>query len=138
MSSVNEARILGHLGKDPECRYTNSGTAWCAFDVGTTESMKQQDGTWKSVTDWHRVVFWKKQAENCARFLKKGSKVYIEGSMKKRSYEKDGRKQFISEILGQKIIFLTERKNSGDGGQEPFARESEAPDSGGFDQDIPF
>jgi single-strand DNA-binding protein len=136
MSSVNEARILGYLGKDPECRYTNSGTAWCAFDVGTTESVKQQDGSWKDITDWHRVVFWKKQAENCAKYLKKGSKVYVEGSLKKRSYEKDGRKQFISEILGHRIIFLSERKNGGDGGQRPETTEQDNGSS--FDQDIPF
>ncbi len=133
MSNVNEARILGYLGKDPDSRYTNSGTAWCSFDVGTSDSIKQQDGSWKSITDWHRVVVWKKQAENCAKYLKKGSKVYIEGSMKKRSFEKDGRKQYIAEILAHKIVFLSERKLEPEG-----ERVQEENTDTVFDQDIPF
>ncbi len=139
MICVNEARILGSLGKDPELRHTSSGIACCTFDVGTTKSLKQQDGSWKNSTEWHRVVTWRKQAEYCAKHLLKRSRVYIEGEMTKRSYEKDGRKQYISEVVAHKVIPLGDQKGSGSIEFDPTPTESRNDDSASaFDGEIPF
>jgi len=104
--TVNKAIMIGRLGKDPELRYTPSGTACATFSVATSESWKDDDGNEKVKTDWHHVVAWRKLGEICQQYLKKGSQVFIEGKIRTRSWEKDGNKQYITEIIADHIQFL--------------------------------
>lgn len=87
---MNKAMVIGNLGNDPEIRYTQSGTPVATFSVATTEKWKDKDGQQQEHTDWHRIVAWQKLAEICKEYLKKGSKVYIEGKMQTRKWEENG------------------------------------------------
>lgn len=103
---LNKVQLIGHLGKDPELRYTPSGIAVCNFSLATTESFKQDD-EWKDKTEWHNIVAWRKLAETCSNYLKKGSKVYVEGKLQTESYEKDGGdKRYITKVIINSMIFL--------------------------------
>lgn len=98
MRGLNKVMLIGHLGKDPELSYTPNGTAVCKFSVATDESYKGEDGNIVPKTEWHNIVAWRKLAEICGQYLKKGSKVYLEGRIKTDSYEKDGKKQYFTKI----------------------------------------
>ena len=87
MASVNKAIIIGNLGKDPEVRYTQSGRAMARFPVATKETWMDRDNARQERTDWHNIVVWGKQAETCGQYLSKGRQVYIEGSIRSRSYD---------------------------------------------------
>tara|TARA_Y100000310_G_scaffold13493_1_gene13720 strand:- start:4668 stop:5114 length:447 start_codon:yes stop_codon:yes gene_type:complete len=87
MSSVNTIQILGNLGEDPKLSFTTSGQPVCNLRVATNEQFRV-DGELRQHTEWHRVVVWGKNAENCAEYLKKGRQVYVEGRMKFRKYDK--------------------------------------------------
>lgn len=103
---LNKVQLIGHLGKDPELKYTSNGTAVCNFSLATTESYKQDD-SWVDKTEWHNIVAWRKLAETCSNYLKKGSKVYVEGKLQTESYEKDGGdKRYITKIIINSMIFL--------------------------------
>jgi single-strand DNA-binding protein len=116
--SLNKAQLIGHLGKDPELKYTQAGTAVCSFSIATNESWKDQEGNIQERTEWHNIVAWRKLAEICGEWLKKGKRVYIEGRMQTRSYEKDGVKKYIMEIVAEDMIML-------DGGTPRVASETE-------------
>src|SRR5690606_26707219 len=104
---VNKAIILGNLGKDPEVRFTNSGQAVCQFSVATSERWLDSDGNKQERTEWHNVVVWGKQAENCGQYLNKGSQVFVEGRIQTRSYDdKDGNKRYMTEIVAKDVRFL--------------------------------
>ena len=111
MASVNKAILIGNLGKDPELRYTGSGTAVCNFSIATTEKWRdQQSNEMKERTEWHNIVLWGRQGENAKEYLQKGSPVYIEGRIQTRSYDdKEGNKRWITEIVGQRMQFLGRR-----------------------------
>lgn len=125
--SMNVVMILGNLGDAPEFKKFNSGKMTCSFSVATSEVYYDKDGEKKEETEWHRVVAWGKQAENCAKYLTKGSQVLVQGSNKTRSYEdNDGNKKFIHEIVADNIRFLNfSAKKGGDlgGGKAPSAPE---------------
>ncbi len=104
--SLNKVQLIGNLGKDPEMRYTSSGIAVATFSVATSDSWKGQDGNMQERTEWHNIVAWRKLAEICGEWLKKGKKVYIEGKLQTRSYEKDGVKKYITEIVAENLIML--------------------------------
>ncbi len=104
--SLNRVTLLGNLGRDPELRTTPSGASVCNFSIATTESYKDKNDQWQEVTDWHNVVFWNRQAEVAGQYLKKGSKVYIEGKLKTRSYEKDGVTRYVTEVMGNNLVLL--------------------------------
>ncbi len=104
--SLNRVTLLGNLGRDPEVRTTPSGATVCNFSIATTESYKDKNDQWQEVTDWHNVVFWNRQAEVAGQYLKKGSKVYIEGKLKTRSYEKDGVTRYVTEVMGNNLVLL--------------------------------
>src|SRR5574343_1313169 len=105
--TLNKVMLIGRLGKDPELKYTPSGTAVANFTVATNESYKGKDGKKVENTDWHKVVAWNKLAEICGQYLKKGSLVYIEGKIKTRSYDKDGVKHYITEIVADEMQMLS-------------------------------
>ena len=105
--TLNKVVLIGRLGKDPELKYTPSGTAVANFTIATNESFKDKDGKKVENTDWHKVVAWNKLAEICGQYLKKGSLVCIEGKIKTRSYDKDGVKHYISEIVADEMQMLS-------------------------------
>jgi single-strand DNA-binding protein len=105
--SINKALIMGHLGRDPDIRYTNTGTAVCTLSIATTEKHKAADGSVKETTEWHKVIVWQKQAENCHKYLKKGSMAYVEGRIQTRSWEDNtGQKRYSTEIIAQSVQFI--------------------------------
>lgn len=115
--TLNKVILIGRLGKDPELRYTPTGAAVATFNVATNEAYKDKDGKDVENTDWHRIVAWRKLAEICGQYLKKGSLVYIEGKLKTRSYDdKDGTKKYITEIVADNMQMLGGRM--GDSGSE--------------------
>jgi single-strand DNA-binding protein len=115
--SLNKAQIIGNAGKDAELRYTNTGKAFARFSVATTDSWKDQSGAQQEKTVWHNVVAWDKLAEICASYVKKGTKVFIEGKIDNRSYDdKDGVKKYTSDIVASDMILLSGGPNSGDRG----------------------
>jgi single-strand DNA-binding protein len=141
MASVNKVILVGNLGKDPEVRFTPSGRAVAKFPIATTESWMDQESGRQERTEWHNVVVWGKQAESCGQYLAKGRQVFVEGSIRSRSYDdKEGNKRYITEIVAQRIQFL------GGGGGRGAGAESGST-SGNFDEfgggpipddDVPF
>lgn len=105
--SLNKVMLIGNLGKDPELRYTTSGVAVATFTIATNESWKDQEGNLQERTEWHNIVAWRKLAEICGEWLKKGKKVYIEGRIQTRSYDdKNGVKKYVTEIVADDLIML--------------------------------
>lgn len=139
--SINKAILIGNLGKDPELRYTSAGVAVATFSLATNESWKDQDGNVQERTQWHNVVAWRKLAEICSEYLKKGSKVYMEGRIQYRNYDdKNGVKRYITEIVLDQMVMLDSR---GGGSSSSSSMEAEAPPSaeepsGGKADDLPF
>jgi len=108
MASLSKAIIIGNVGKDPEMRYTPSGVPITQFSVATNRTLTDNDGNQKTLTDWFRIVAWKRQAELCNEYLSKGKKVYVEGSLHIREYTDDkGLQHRIVEITAEKILFLS-------------------------------
>lgn len=98
--SVNNALLIGRLGRDPELRYTTAGSAVCTFSLATDDSYKDKDGNEKQVTDWHNIVAYRKLAEICGQYLKKGALVCVQGKIKTREYaDKNGIKHRVTEII---------------------------------------
>lgn len=124
--SVNKVILVGNLGKDPEVRYTQTGSAVANFSIATSEQWNDRDGKKQERTEWHNIVVWGKQAEHCGQYLSKGRQVYVEGSIRTRSYDdKSGNKRYITEIVAQRIQFL----GGGGGTRLP----QQGVDSGGVD-----
>jgi len=105
--SLNKVTLLGRIGTDPEIKYTQNGQPVCTLSIATNQIWKDESGVLQSKTDWHRVVAWGKLAETCHEYLKKGSKLYLEGSLHTRQYDdKDGQKKYITEIKMNEMIML--------------------------------
>ncbi len=136
--SLNKVQLIGNLGKDPELKYTPSGVAVATFSIATSESWKDQEGNQQEKTEWHNIVAWRKLAEICGEYLKKGKKVYLEGKLQTRNYEKDGIKRYVTEIVADQLIMLDGggggKGNSGGSAVESTPIASEAPK----DDDLPF
>jgi single-strand DNA-binding protein len=103
---LNKVMLIGHLGKDPELKYTEKGTAYCNFSIATDESYKDENGNKVERTEWHNIVTWRKLAEICQQYLKKGSKIYCEGKLQTDSYEKDGIKRYNTKIVMTDMTML--------------------------------
>ncbi len=135
MSGINKAILIGNLGRDPELRYTGTGTAVCNFSIATSESYTDRSGDRVERTEWHRIVTWDKTAEHCAQYLKKGRKVYVEGRITLNEWEdKEGAKRHTTEIVAQTVQFLSPQSDGG--GQGGGYSSNEPPPAG--DGDIPF
>jgi len=129
--SLNKVQLIGHLGADPESRFTTSGSAVTNFNLATNESWKSAEGDTKEKTEWHRVVMFGKMAETAAEYMKKGQLVYIEGRLQTRSWDdKDNVKRYTTEILCDNFTMLG--RKSDDAGSGSSAKESEQ------DDDLPF
>ena len=116
--TLNKVSLIGRLGRDPEMRYTASGTAVCTFTLATNRYRRDgADGQPQEETDWHTVVTWDKLAETCNQFLTKGRLVYIEGSLQTRSWEQDGVKKYKTEVVAREMIILDSRDRTEESGE---------------------
>jgi len=146
MASVNKAIILGNIGKDPEVKYTASGEAICNITVATSESWKDKaTGEKKELTEWHRISFFGKLAEICGQYLKKGSQVYIEGSIRTRKWtDKEGQERYTTEIRGDEMKMLggkiegTQRTQDNERRSEQQQKSKPKPSFDDLGDDIPF
>lgn len=162
MASVNKVVLIGNLGADPENRFMTNGDAVCSIRLATTESWKDKNsGEKKEITEWHRVVFYRKLAEIAAEYLKKGSSVYIEGRLRTRKWtDKDGAERYTTEIEASELQMLGKPPVSSDrntqgadnrtkgtpaagnqastGGSDGNARKPAPAYAGPGDEDIPF
>ena len=150
--SVNKVILVGNLGQDPDIRQTPQGSAVASLSLATSENFKDKNGNWQDATEWHRVTLWNYLAETAAKNLKKGSKVYIEGKLQTRSYEKDGITRFVTEINASHLVLLDPSSNSGNyeaggysGGGSSYSESKPSNKvseddlmSDGDDDDIPF
>ncbi len=137
--SVNKVTLLGNLGKDPEVKYTPSGTAIATLSIATNYRTKDKtSGEWQDHTEWHRVVCWERLAEIAGEYLKKGRSVYIEGRLQTRSWDdkESGQKKFMTEVIANDLVLLGGgREGAGDdsGGRSRGASAS----GNNFDQSAP-
>lgn len=130
---LNRVTLIGNLGKDPEMKYTTNGTAVANFSLATSESWKDDSGQKQERTEWHNIVVWRKLAEVCAEYLKKGSRVYLEGKIQTRSYDdKNGVKRYVTEIVMSEMIMLDSPQSH----TPPATQHEEEP--GGKIDDLPF
>lgn len=126
MASVNKTFLVGNVGKEPELRTTTSGISVCSFSLATTQKTKNGEDT-----QWHRVTFYDKLADIVSEFVRKGSQVYVEGSIKYGKYtDKNGIEKYTTDIIGREIQFLGGRKNE-------VAGDSKVKDEE-FSDEIPF
>src|ERR1043166_4015275 len=154
---VNKVILVGHLGADPDMRYTPSGQGVCELRLATSESWNDKNGQRQERTEWHRIVVWGKRAEVCSKYLAKGRQVFVEGRIQTRNYDdKDGNKRYITEIIANDVQFLGGGRDGGggrggraDGGPPPPSdndfggfggggRRGGGGGGGGPDDDIPF
>ena len=143
-SGINKVILVGNLGQDPEVKYTAGGAAVTTLSLATSESWKDKDtGSDQEKTEWHRVVLWRRLAEIAGEYLKKGSKVYIEGQLQTRKWEQDGQTRYTTEVVGRDMQFLDSRASSSsdsssyDDINQDMSSQN-LPDSGITDDDIPF
>ena len=114
---VNKVILIGNVGADPELRYTAGGTAVTNFNIATNESWTDSSGERQERTEWHRIVVWGRLAESCNQYLRKGSKVFIEGRLQTRSWEtQDGQKRYTTEVVARDMQMLDSRGDIDSGG----------------------
>ena len=142
MASVNKVILVGHLGRDPELRYTPSGAAVANFSLATNDVWTDKSGEKQERTEWHRIVVWGKQAEIAGEYLAKGKQIYIEGSLQTREWnDRDGNKKQTTEVRAQRLIMLG--RGEGRSAAAPGAEMGTGGGPGGpttpaGDDDIPF
>jgi single-strand DNA-binding protein len=129
--SVNKVILIGNLGKDPEIKYTPSGVPVAKFSLATNERYKDKSGEWQDRTEWHNIVAWQRLAEIVGDYVKKGSKIYVEGRLQTSSWEdkQSGEKKYRTEVIAQDLVLL-DRRGDTDG-------EGRASRGAGFDQRTP-
>src|ERR1035437_4414420 len=122
--SLNRAQLIGNLTRDPELRYTPSGTAVCSFSIATNRNWTTDTGEKKEEVEFHRIVSWNKLAELCSQFLTKGRKVFVEGRLTTRSWDaQDGTKKTTTEIIINDMILLDNRRTSDETSHEEAIEE---------------
>ncbi len=137
MASLNKVMIIGNLGKDPEMRFTANGSAVTTFSVAASRNFTGPDGERHEATEWFNIVAWNKLAETCSQFLQKGRRVYVEGRLQTRSWEKqDGSRGYMTEVVANTVLFL----DRAGGGEPQPAEDFGAPAAvGDMDaDDLPF
>ncbi len=139
---VNKVILIGNLGRDPELRYTQSGTAVATLNMATSRRRKDQDGNYIDETEWHRVIAWAKTAEFCGNYLSKGHKIYVEGRLQTRKWtDQNGQDRYTTEVVAENLQSLTPKGSGSMGGfqepplpDDPFG--SGGSMSGGFTSDV--
>lgn len=136
MSSVNKVIIVGNLGKDPEMRYSQDGKAIANLTVATSESWKDKNtGEKREKAEWHKVTFFDKLAEIVGKYLKKGSKIYLEGKLQTRKWQdKDGQDRYTTEIVGSEMKMMS---GKGDGESRAAPAPASSNSVNDFDDDMP-
>ena len=153
---VNKVILIGNLGSDPEVKYLPTGVPVANVSLATNDSWTDKSGEQREKTEWHRLVFWRKLAEIVGQYLKKGSKVYVEGRLETRSWDdQSGQKHYMTEVVVNDMQMLDGRGDAG-GGQQggggfeagpPSGPQSGPPEGGGYaptggdsadDDDLPF
>ena len=134
MASVNRVILLGRLGNPPELRYTQSNRAVTELRIATSRRYKNRDEQWVEQTEWHSVVVWGRDAENCERYLRKGREVFIEGRLQTRDWtDQNGQKRYKTEIVADRVQFVGGRGDDQDGdsrgGYQPPQRSPSQPSS---------
>ncbi|MEK9645109.1 MAG: single-stranded DNA-binding protein [Alphaproteobacteria bacterium] len=131
---INRVFILGNLGADPELKTTGGGSSVCEMRIATSESwFDKSSNERKERTNWHRVIVWGKSAENCAKYLRKGSKAFVEGRIQTREWQdQSGNKRHTTEIVANSVQFI-DTKSGGGGQREPAKKGGRFEDS-----EIPF
>ncbi len=146
---INKVILVGRLGRDPEMRYTNTGTPVVNFSLATDEVWNSREGNRQTRTEWHNVVVWSRLAEICNEYLAKGKLIYLEGRLQTREWEdRDGNKRRTTEIVASEMKMLGKRseepepaRTSGGRRAEPHSRSPQddaSMESGITDDDIPF
>lgn len=119
MGSLNSVHLIGRLGKDPESRQSNNGTTVTSLTLATSDRYKDKSGEWQEKTEWHNLVSFGNRADAMARYLKKGSQVYIEGGLQTRSWDdKDGVKRYTTEIVVHDFQFLDSKASNHTEGEQ--------------------
>jgi single-strand DNA-binding protein len=143
--SVNKVILVGNVGKDPEVKYSPSGTPIAKFSLATNEKYKDRSEEWQERTEWHNIVAWQRLAEIVGEYVKKGAKLYIEGKLQTSSWEdrESGTKKYRTEIVARDLVLLGSHENgsgsadrsnrNGDQRESAYAGSSEI-----TDEDIPF
>ena len=138
MAGVNKVILIGNLGVDPELRYTSGNQAVADLRLATSRRWRDKNGEMQEDTQWHRVVVWGRQAEQCKEYLAKGRQVFIEGRLQTRSWEdREGAKRYTTEVVAQNVQFLGNRGGGFDSPPPPRDRDAPAMDDLPED-DIPF
>ncbi len=132
MASVNKVILIGNLGKDPESKVMANGDTVTNITLATTDSWKDKSGEKQEKTEWHRVTFYRQLAEIVAKYLKKGSPVYIEGRLENRKWtDKNGAERYTTEIIAKEMTMLGGKQQAGSGNSKPAKTDD-------FDGDISF
>jgi single-strand DNA-binding protein len=141
MKSVNKVILIGHLGKDPEMKFTQGGMPVAKFTLATNERQKDKDGNWQERTEWHNIVAFQRTAEIVGEYLKKGRQVYIEGSLRTGSWDdkETGKKMYKTDILVNDLVLLGGGRGEGGGGGQTGGSRGASASAGGnnFDQSAP-
>lgn len=140
MAGINKVIIVGHLGNDPEMRSMPNGEAVANISVATSEAWTDKNtGERREVTEWHRIVFYRKLAEICGQYLKKGAQIYIEGRLRTRKWQdQNGQDRYTTEIQGDVMQMLGTRPQSVDGANNPQPMPQQDASANAFDDSIPF
>lgn len=143
--TVNRVILVGRLGKDPEIKYTPSGTPMATFSLATDESRKDASGNRQQITEWHNVVLWGKSAEIAGEYLRKGKLIYVEGRLQTRSWDdaQSNEKRYRTEIIGDRFTMLGGRGEQGESQETPKAsapQPTQTPPEGRLEdeEDLPF
>ena len=149
MAGINKVILVGNLGQDPEIKYTQSGDAVANFSLATSETWKDKAGVKQERTEWHRCVAWRKLAEIIQQYVRKGSKIYVEGKLQTRKWQgSDGQDRYTTEIVVSEMQML-DGKSGGQSAPQQQRQASQRMDAGNrasmaaqapsdFDEDIPF
>ena len=140
MAGINKVIIVGHLGNEPEMRSMPNGEAVANISVATSEAWTDKNtGERREVTEWHRIVFYRKLAEICGQYLKKGAQVYIEGRLRTRKWQdQNGQDRYTTEIQGDVMQMLGTRPQSADGANNSQPMPQQDASANAFDDSIPF
>lgn len=152
MAGINKVILVGNLGNDPDVRTMPNGDAVAKISVATSESWNDKNtGERREVTEWHSIVFYRRQAEVAGEYLRKGSKVYVEGRLRTRKWQdQNGQDRYVTEIYGDHLQMLGSKSNNPPPQSQPtntkqqppkydpLSAMAEAQDNGTFDDDIPF
>lgn len=143
---INKAMVFGNLTRDPELRALPSGAQVCSFSIATNRTYKKADGTKAEEVEYHNIVVFGRQAETCGQYLKKGSSAYVEGRIRTRSWDKDGQKQYRTEINADTVQFGPRSSGTGAPSRSPAEAPQSSPKEDAIDypaedinpDDIPF